>query len=298
MGHGHDHHHGPTPERALWLAIALNAAFLVVEAVVGWWTNSLALLSDAGHMISDVGALTIALVAVRLSHRPPSQAYTFGLRRAPVLGALLNGISLVVIVALITFEAISRLSDPPQLDASLVIATGVAGLVVNLVSAAYLARTRDESVNTRGAMLHLLSDALGSLAAIIAGIAVLVGPFPLADPIASLVIALLILLSSLPLLRDTGRILLQRAPAGIDLAALRAAMVEHRHVAAVNDLHLWALDSGQPVLSAVLLLETDELSAANHLADEVRDRLHSRFGIEHVTLECRHVHTDRKLQSC
>lgn len=293
----HDHHHSethrPTPERALWVAIALNGAFLVIEAAAGWLTGSLALLSDAGHMVSDVGALAIALVALRISTSKPSDAWTFGLRRAPVLGALVNGAALVAIVVLIGIEAARRFGEPPEVDAWPVIAVGIIGLGVNLASAWYLARSRDESVNTRGAMLHLLSDALGSVAAIVAGVATLTFGFTLADPIASVVIALLILGGSWPLLRDTVGILLQRAPSGVNVHALREQIATHPDVVAIEDLHVWAIDSGQNVLSAMLVVDAVELSEANAIADRIRVIVHETGGVEHATIECRHVAASR-----
>lgn len=285
--HGHDHHHGPTPERALWVAILLNGAFLVLEAGAGWWLDSLALLADAGHMVSDVGALTVALIAVRLRHRKPNDGYTFGLRRAPVLGGLINGITLVVVVVFICLEAVERFNAPPTPDGYGVLVTGAAGLAVNLGSAWYLARSRDQSVNTRGAMLHLLADALGSVAAIVSAVAVLAWNAPLADPIASVVIAVLILVGSIPLLRDTVHILLQRAPSGVDVAEIRAALGAESAVQAVRDLHLWELDSGEPVLSAMLLVNEERVEDANEVCDRLRAALQERFAIAHATLECR-----------
>lgn len=292
MGHNHSHGHhdhgGPTPERALAVALALNASFLVLEAGMGWWTGSLALLSDAGHMLSDVGALAIALIAVRLAARPASSTYTFGLTRAPVLGGLINGLSLIAIVVVIGVEAFERLQSPPDIHGTAVLWTGIAGLGVNLGSAWYLARSRDQSVNTRGAMLHLLSDALGSVAAIVS--AVMVGWFGLrvADPVASLVIGVLILVGSWPLLRDTVRILLQRAPLGVDGPELRRTVVAHPRVTRVHDLHVWALDDGQPIMSAVLTTADHSLAEANGTADELRATLASLFAIRHATIECRH----------
>ena len=270
------------------MALGLNAAFLVLELGVGLWTNSLALLSDAGHMVSDVGALAIALGAVKLAQRKPSHAYTFGLRRAPVLGGLLNAASLVVIVVLVGIEAIGRIAAPPPMEGMPVLWTGVAGLAVNLVSAWYLAASRDQSVNTRGAMLHLLADALGSVAAIASAVAIMAFDAHLADPVASLVIVTLILLGTWPLLRDVLRILLQRAPLGIDVAAVRATIEQHPGVGELADFHLWGLDDGQPVLSAVLIVEPEQLRAANQLTDALRCELHDHFHIEHVTFECRH----------
>ncbi|MFT5434887.1 MAG: cobalt-zinc-cadmium efflux system protein [Myxococcota bacterium] len=282
----HDHG-GPTPERALWVALSLNAAFLVLEAGVGFWTNSLALLSDAGHMVSDVVALAVALIALRVANRRPSPSYTFGLRRAPVLGALINGVSLLIIVVLIGVEAVERFIDPPTLDAMPVFWTGVAGLAVNLCSAWYLARSRDESVNTRGAIVHLLADALGSVAAIVAAVAAGIFGIQLADPVASVVIGVLILLGSWPLIRDTTRILLQRAPANLDVKAAKRLLNEHPRVRAVLDFHVWGLDEGQTILSAVLVVEPPGLLDANRVADELREALRIETGVKHATLECR-----------
>ncbi|RVU42612.1 cation transporter [Lujinxingia sediminis] len=288
--HGSDHDHDrPTPARALKVAIVLNASFLLLETVVGFWTNSLALLSDAGHMVSDVGALLIALLAIKLASQPPAGAYTFGLKRAPVLGGFLNAIGLIAIVIFICLEAVDRLQDPPAMEAMAVFWTGVAGLGVNLGSAWYLAKSRDQSVNTRGAMLHLLSDALGSVAAIVSAIAVGFFGLPLADPIASLVIALLILIGSWPLLRDTVRILLQRAPAGLDIATLKETLLAFSEVLAIDDVHAWELDDGQAVISVVIKTRVDTLAEATALSDTLRAALHEHFDIGHATVECRHA---------
>ncbi|MEO0322735.1 MAG: cation diffusion facilitator family transporter [Myxococcota bacterium] len=287
MSHDHDHHDGPTPERALWVAIVLNGAFLMLEATAGWWLDSLALLADAGHMISDVGALTVALIAVRLRYQKPNEGYTFGLRRAPVLGGLINGVTLVAVVVFVCLEALERFSSPTTPDGLGVLVTGVAGLAVNLGSAWYLARSRDRSVNTRGAMLHLLADALGSVAAVVSAVAILAWDARLADPIASLVIALLILVGSMPLLRDTVRILLQRAPVDLDVGELRDLLHAEPQVRAVRDLHLWELDSGESVLSAILVVDEEMLGGANRLCNGLRATLKERFGVVHATLECR-----------
>lgn len=292
--HGHDHggghhDHGPTPESALRVAIALNAGFLVLEVVAGFWTNSLALLSDAGHMVSDVGALIIALIAIKIVAYKPSEEYTFGLRRAPVLGGLINAVSLIVIVIWIGIEAVHRFERPPELDATLVFWTGVAGLFVNLVSAWYLARSRDESVNTRGAMLHLLSDALGSVAAMVSAVAIAWFDAPLADPIASVIIGALILLGSWPLLRDTVRILLERAPNRVSVAEIRAFLLEQDEIEAILDFHLWGLDSGDTVLSAILKVRGDRsLKQVSADTERWRGQLRDAFHVEHATLECRH----------
>jgi len=287
-GHGHAHDHGLASERALLVAIALNAGFLIVEATAGWLTQSLALLSDAGHMVSDVGSLLVAYLASRIRHRSPSPEYTFGLRRAPVLGALVNAIILVAIVSFIILEALQRLSEPPSIPPGPVLVVGGLGLIVNVVSAWYLSRHSDDSVNIRGAILHLAADALGSVAAIISAVLMAVGGFRIADPIASLVIAALILVGTWPLLRDTLRILLQRAPSHIEVDEVRRLLLSTPEVSDVNDLHIWEVDSGAVIVTGLVQCRVDALEEANRLADNARALLESHFGIDHVTLEFRH----------
>lgn len=278
---------GPTAEQALLVAVLLNAAFLAVEAVAAWWTGSLALWSDAGHMVADVWALALALVAARIRNRRPSVSYTFALRRAPVLGSLANAVTLNVAVILIVLEAVERLAAPPPIEGWPVLITGVAGLGVNVGSAWYLARSADRSVNTRGAMLHLFADALGSVAAIVAAVAMMGWGAALADPIASLVIAVMVLVGAVPLLRETVGILLQRAPPGLDVDAVRATLQADERVAEVQDLHIWGLDSGDVVMTAVLTVDAHTLAQAEAIADALRVGLAERFAIRHATLECR-----------
>lgn len=288
--HGHAHaSHGPTPERALLVAIVLNSAFLVVELAAGFLSGSLALLSDAGHMVSDIGALIVALVAQRLRHAQPGGSFTFGLRRVPVLGGLINSFALVAIMALVIREAIGRLVSPVPVDASVVIVTGLAGLAVNAASAWYLHRSGDRSVNVRGAMLHLVSDALGSGAAVISGVVILSTGFWLADPLLSLAIAGLILHGSWPLLRETAGIVLQRAPLTLDVDAVRKTILACPGVLAVHDLHVWELGSGESILTAIVETDrTDSLERANELSDGVRSAILEGYGIDHATLEWRH----------
>lgn len=286
-GHGHGVADPSRSLRALRIALWLNASFLVVEAIAGWWTGSLALLSDAGHMVSDVGALLVALAAQRLVARRPSPRYTYGLRRAPVLGGLANALSLVVIVVLIVVEAIERFADAPPLDAVPVFWVGLAGLAVNVAGAAVLSRSGDRSVNIRGAMLHLIADALGSVAAIVAAGCVYFFGFRLADPIASVVIALLILVGSLPLLRETVAILLQRAPAGLDLKALVERVRAVDGVVSIEDLHVWELDSGSAVLSLTLVVDVERVLESTRIADEVRGCVLEDGALGHATIECR-----------
>lgn len=295
-GHGHGHGHGArkrlgsadAASRALGVSAALHAGFMVVEAVVGWWSGSLALLSDAGHMLSDVGALLLAYFAQRLRGVSPSFLYTFGLLRLPVLGGLVNGISLLAIVVLIIVEAVERLEAPDhEILAGPVLVAGVIGLGVNLYGAWLLHRSGDEGINVRGAFLHVIADALGSVAAIVSAVVILLTGWTTIDAIASVVIAALILVASVPLLRDAMGILLQRAPAGLDVEAARAAITTLEGVTELRDLHVWQLDTGQTVASAVILSDVMTLQDAAALADRIRQRLHDDFHVDHATLELR-----------
>jgi len=267
------------------VALGLNAGFLVVELTVGLLANSLALLSDAGHMISDVAALGLALVAQRLARAAPGPSFTFGLRRVPVLGALGNALSLLVIAALVLWEAYHRLQAPPPVPGWPVLVAGVAGLAVNLGSAWYLHRSAAESLNIRGAMLHLLADALGSLGAIAAALVILTTGWAPIDPLVSVVIGLLLVASAWPLLRDTIRVLLQAGPGHLDPARLRALLGQSEPVCAVADLHLWQIDAGQVVLTAVLVTGETSLPALDLASQALKARLRDELGILHATFE-------------
>lgn len=286
-GHGHGLATGDAATRALGIGVVLHAVFMVVEALAGWWSGSLALLSDAGHMLSDVGALLLAWFAQRLRERTPDASYTFGLRRLPVLGGLVNGISLLAIVVLIVIEATERFGDAPAIDGMSVLVVGVLGLLVNLVGAWLLHRSGDKSVNVRGALLHVLADALGSVAAVLSAVVILTIGWTPIDAIASVVIALLISLASFPLLRDALHILLQRAPVGLDVAALRASVDTLPAVIRVRDLHVWQLDSGQTVASLVVISSAGTLDDASAVADGIRKHLHDAYDIDHATIEMR-----------
>lgn len=262
---------------------------MVIEAIAGFWSQSLALLSDAGHMLSDVAALAIALLGARLARRPAAGGYTFGLRRAPVLAALINSVALLLISVWICVAAVQRLRSPTHIHGHVVIWVGIVGLAVNLASAIMLQRSGDKSVNARAAMLHLFADALGSVAAIVAGVCVRYFQWTQADPIASMLIASLTAVATLPLLRQALQIVLQRAPAFLD--ELRQTLESADGVAAVLDLHVWELDDGAAVVSARLEPEAPalSLSESNALADTLRQLLMKTFNITHVTLEMRCV---------
>jgi cobalt-zinc-cadmium efflux system protein len=283
---GHGHHHGAA-ERALWVAFVLNLVFLVIELVVGVWTNSLALLSDAGHMISDVAALGIALVAQRLARVRPGGGYTFGLKRVPVLGAFGNALALVVIAGFITWEAFERLESPEAVMAAPVLIVGIAGLVVNLVSAWWLHRESKGNLNVRGAFLHMMADALGSVGAIVAAVVIMTTGWVPIDAVVSMVIAALILLGTWPLLRDSTRVLLQTAPAGIDIDELTHELCGVPEVEGAHHIHVWEVDTGFIILTATLVACGTDLSELDRAADALRERLREKYGIHHATFEWR-----------
>jgi cobalt-zinc-cadmium efflux system protein len=295
---GHHHQHGPAADgsvdpaledrrrRSLWLALGANGGFLVVEVLAGVAFGSLALLADAVHMVSDVAALSIALVAAHLATAAPSMRHTYGLVRAEVIGAQVNALLLLGAGAWITVEAIQRLADPTNVDGAGVIVIALLGLAVNGASAWIVARSAGRNLNLRGAFWHLTGDALGSLGALVAGVAVVAFDADWMDPAASLFIAVLIAISAVVLLRDVVRVLLEGAPAGIEVEEVEAALAAAPHVATVHHLHVWSLGSETPALSAHVVLDGEpSLHEAQMYGDELRTLLAERFGIGHATLE-------------
>jgi cobalt-zinc-cadmium efflux system protein len=292
VGHDHHHHHhhhphpgpaGGDPRRALGIALGLNGAFLVVEAAVGWWAGSLALLSDAAHMLSDVGALVLALAAAQLARRGVTAAMTFGLGRAEVLGAFVNGLGLLVACGWIVWEAGHRLaSGPPEVAGLPVLVVGAIGLAINLGSAWALWRSDPDNINIRAALAHMLADALGSLAAVVAAVLLMLG-VQAADAAVSLGVAALVAWGAWSVLRDAGRILLQLPPADLDVARIRDALVALDGVLQVHDVHAWSLDGRHAIVSAHLVLADGaayaEVCHAGHAV------LEERFDIHHATLQ-------------
>ncbi|MBN2418688.1 MAG: cation transporter [Deltaproteobacteria bacterium] len=285
--HDHSHDLKNTPYARLWWAFAINLVFLVVEVIGGLMVNSLALLADAGHMLTDVGALALAIFVAHLARRPATPNRTFGLLRAEVLGAFLNGAALVLIVGFILYEAWKRFGSSQAIDGPIMILIAVFGLIANIVSAVILAKGHEENVNLRGAFLHMIADALGSVGAIIAGLVIMTTGWVPIDVIASVVIGLLILWSSWGFLRQTMNILLEATPEDIDYTEVKESLEAMEYIDAVHDLHIWTITSGMPVLTAHIRLatccnDTNQwqkcLSAASSL---IRDK----FGIEHTTLQ-------------
>ncbi len=287
--HHHGHAHLPSSSadrRPIALALALVLAFMGAEVAAGILASSLALLSDAAHMLTDAGALALALVAARLAARPPRGRYTFGTGRAEVLSAQVNGAFLLVFGVLIGVDAVRRVADPHTVDGAVVLAVGAGGAVVNVVAAWLLARSERRSLNLEGARQHVLTDLYGSLGAVAAGAAVLAFGFDRADPLAALVVCVLMVRSSWMLLRESGRVLLEAAPSGIDPEAVGRAIAAERGVVEVHDLHLWEVTSGFPALSAHLLVGPGDDCHARRR--QVRDMLDERFGVKHETLQVEH----------
>jgi len=293
MGAAHDHHHGhahgPASAgnlRKLAIVLCLSFTYMLAEAVGGYLSNSLALLADAGHMLSDVAAIGLSLFAMWIARRPPTPQRTFGYQRMEILAALINGGTLVSISIYIFVEAWRRLANPPEVQGPLMMAIATGGLVVNLVALAILHDRHGghgESLNMRGVWLHTLTDALGSLQAVGAGLAIWLFGWRLADPIASALIGCLVIYSSWALLRETLAILMEAAPGHIDVDEVRAALLDVGEVRAVHDLHVWTITSGRESLSAHVV--TADGLTPRELLSEIRTRLHDQFGIHHVTIQ-------------
>jgi cobalt-zinc-cadmium efflux system protein len=290
-GHaGHHHHHAPTADadlRWLALALALIAGFMVVEVVGGILASSLALLSDAAHMLTDAAAIGLALVAARLAARPAAGRFTFGLGRAEILSAQVNGAALLVLAGVIAIEAIRRLFAPPEVDGAFVVVVGLAGAAVNVAAAWALGRAQRRSLNVEGARQHVLTDLYASLGAAAAGAVVLLGGWDRADGVAALFVSILMLRSGWGLLRDSGRVLLEGAPKGLDPDAIGRAMAAEPGVVEVHDLHVWEVTSGFPAIAAhVMVRAGDDCHAVRRRLQRVLD---GRFGVTHVTLQVDHA---------
>jgi len=281
--HAHVHAGGTDPRRRLAATLALVTGTMIAEVVGGYLSGSLALLADAGHMLSDAGALVVALVAMTIARRPASRSHTFGYQRAEILGALLNGAVLLVVAGMIVVEAFRRIAAPPHVHGVVMLAVAAFGLGVNLLGLWMLREGRDGSLNMRGVWLHVLADALGSVGAIVAGALVAGVGWTWADPVASVIIAVLITYSSWSLLRATVAVLMQAAPAHVDVDALEDALVAIDGVVAAHDVHVWSVTSGRDVMSAHLTLEPSADRRA--VLDAVQRGLRDRFDLQHSTVQ-------------
>ena len=290
MTHGHDHHQRPGPgadTRLLLAALGVVLAFTALEVLVGIVADSLALLADAGHMLTDASALAIALVAARAASRPPRGPWTFGFGRAEILAAQANGVALALVGVWITVEAVRRLLEPREVDAALVLPVSLAGIAITGLVAALLARAERRSLNIRGAYLHILTDVAAFAGTALAAVAILLTGWNRLDPAASLAVAALALWAAWTLVRDSGRIFLEAAPPSAPPGEVGEAIVAHPGVVEAHDLHVWTVTSGFPALSAHVLVEPG--ADCHRIRLELERVLRERFDVEHTTLQVDHV---------
>jgi cobalt-zinc-cadmium efflux system protein len=290
MSHSHaGHSHGASAgadRGRLTIALALILGFMAAEVVTGIVADSLALLSDAAHMLTDAAAIGFSLVAIDVARRPAEGRMTFGLKRVEILSAQANGITLLVLAAIIVIEAIGRLVSPPSVDAGLMLAVALAGIVVNLAATATLAGADRRSLNVEGSFQHILTDLFAFVGTAIAAIAILATGFDQADAIASLLVAGLMLRSAYGLLRDSGRIFLEASPKGMDPARIGRRMAEQAGVVEVHDLHVWEVTSEFPALSAHVTVRPD--TDCHRARLELGELIEHQFGIRHTTLQVEH----------
>ena len=288
--HGHDHaHHAPSADadrRWLAVALALIAGFMAIEVVAGLLAGSLALLSDAAHMLTDAASIGLALFAARLAARPAGGAFTFGFGRAEILSAQINGAALFVLAGVIAVEGVRRLGEPPDIDAAAVIVVGAVGAVVNVAAFWALSRAERQSLNVAGARAHVLADLYGSGAAVAAGTVIAAGGPAEADALAALTVAALMLRSGWSLLRSSARVLLEAAPRGIDPDEVGRTLAALPGIVEIHDLHVWEVTSGFVAVAAHVVVAPDDDC---HLRRrELQAVLHDRFGIRHTTLQVDH----------
>jgi len=285
---------GTADRRLLAVSLALLLGFMAAEVVFGILANSLALLADAGHMLTDAAALGLALLAASLAARPAGGRWTFGFGRVEILAAQINGLTLLLIGTWIVYEAIQRLVDPPEVDAGVVGIVAAVGIVVNLVVVALLSRARRQSLNVRGAYLHIATDLAAFVGTGVAAVLILLTGWNRLDPIASLLVAGLMFAAAWSLLRESGRIFLEGAPASAPPADVGPAIVAHPGVVETHDLHVWTVTDGFPALSAHVLVQPG--ADCHRIRLELETLLHERFGIDHTTLQVEHIGTARGLE--
>jgi cobalt-zinc-cadmium efflux system protein len=288
--HDHAHHHrdgGGEDARRLGLALALILAFMAAEVVVGVLAHSLALLSDSAHMLTDAGALAMSLVVLRLAARPAGGNRTFGLRRSEILSAQANGAALLVLAGLIVYGAIRRLVSPPDARGGAILVVALVGIGVNLLATWQLAGANRRSLNVEGSFQHVLNDLYAFIATAVAGAIILATGWVRADPVAALFVAALMLWASWRLLRDSGRVLLDIAPAGLPVEEIGTAMASYPGVVEVHDLHVWEVTTEFPSLSAHVLVEPG--ADCHGIRRDLEALLRDRFGLEHTTLQVEHA---------
>jgi cobalt-zinc-cadmium efflux system protein len=286
--HAHGHSHPQQGDaRRLWIALILIVAFMVGEVVAGILGHSLALLSDSAHMLTDAGALALSIVVLRLAARPAGGNRTFGLRRSEILSAQANGAVLLVLAVLVVYGAIRRLISPPDASGGTMLVVALVGIAVNLLATWQLQGANRRSLNIEGSFQHILTDLYAFIATAIAGAVILASGWVRADPVAALFVAALMLRAAWGLLRDSGRVLLDIAPAGLPVAEIGRAMASHPRVVEVHDLHVWEVTTEFPTLSAHVLVEPG--ADCHGIRRELERLLHDRFGLDHTTLQVDHA---------
>lgn len=289
-GHGHDHHHGHSHhhqsnnKKALFWAFILIATYMVVEIIGGLMTNSLALLSDAGHMLSDAAALGLSLFAIKIGEKIATEKKTFGFKRFEIIAAAINGATLIIISILIFYEAIERFIHPPEVQSLGMLTIAVVGLLVNILAAWILmSGDKDDNLNVRSAFLHVLGDMLGSVGAIVAALVIYFFGWGIADPIASVLVAALILYSGWRVTKDSLHVLMEGSPEHLNLEELKAKLLAINTVQSVHDLHVWSITSGVPMLSCHLTISGE--GRHDQVLHHAQKLLHDEFGIDHSTIQ-------------
>lgn len=286
----HDHSHAVSAEadrRYLWIALLLLLALMAGEIVVGIIAGSLALLADAAHMVSDAGAIALSLFAMAMAARPAKGSYTFGFKRAEILSALLNGVTLLLLAAYFTFESIRRLITPGEVDGALVFVVALVGVGVNLLATWALSKANRQSLNVEGSYQHILTDLYAFIGTAVAGAVIFLTGFVRADAIASLLVAALMFRAGYSLLRDGGRVVLEASPRGIDPGAVAAEIAGTAGVVEVHDLHIWEVTSGFPSLSAHIIVDDD--APCHEVRGGLERMLHDKFEITNTTLQVDHA---------
>jgi len=297
-GHHHSRNDGRSARGSLKLALVITSVFLAAEFAGALYTNSLALLADSGHMVTDVAALSLSLAASWFSTRRATPQKTFGFYRIEILAALMNGVFLILMALYIFYEAWDRLRNPAEVKAGWMLVVAIFGLLANLLSAYLLSRNHKENLNVRGAFFHVIGDAIGSVGAVIASLGILIWGYQMADPIISAIVGILILFSSWILIRDAVDILLEGTPAHVNIVNLQEQLKEIPGVSSVHDLHVWTLTSGMIAMSSHVVMADNDFNRGAVLA-EVRALARERFKIDHTTVQIEDANTnDQVMESC
>jgi cobalt-zinc-cadmium efflux system protein len=288
MGHNHDHghrHHShalPQSAKLLLGSLIITLGFAFIEVIAGYYSGSLALMSDAGHMLTDSTSLALGAIAAWIANKPMTSKMSYGFGRAEVLAALINGLLMIGVVSGIVYAAFNRFQLPTQVEGKTVSLVAIAGLMINVIVAYILSRDT-HNLNTRAALLHVFGDLLGSVAALVSGIVIVFTNWMLIDPILSLGISVLILYSTINLLRESLRVIMEGVPEHLQIKTIRDAIAETTGVVSIDDLHIWTVSSQQTALSAHISIE--DFRHWHHILNQLHEKLHHHFGIDHITIQ-------------